>query len=184
MLFFKVLGECVFIIGLLDLDGDIIQLLDVELLFVKVYLEFLEIEEVVLIDVQSEILKILNILLVDDFQVVCKQFLDVFDSKDIFYQVIFNGDEVLQMLFINDELGKLIDILVSDIEMFGLDGYEFIFNVWDNSVLKQFYVILYILLNSEMSLSYVNQVGVNEVLIKFDVEELFQVMLWGVGQVC
>lgn len=178
----KALGERAFITGLLDLDGDIIQLLDVELLLAKVYPESLETEEVVLTDVQSETLKTLNILLVDDSQVARKQLSDALDSKDISYQVTSNGDEALQILLTNDELGKPIDILVSDIEMPGLDGYELTFNVRDNSALKQPYVILHTSLNSEMSLSYANQVGANEALTKFDAEELLQAMLRGAGQ--
>ena len=178
----KALGERAFITGLLDLDGDIIQLLDVELLLAKVYPESLETREVMLTDVQSETLKALNILLVDDSQVARKQLSDALDSKDISYQVTSNGDEALQILLTNDELGKPIDILVSDIEMPGLDGYELTFNVRDNSALQQPYVILHTSLNSEMSLSYANQVGANEALTKFDAEELLQAMLRGAEQ--
>ncbi|MBW7471164.1 chemotaxis protein [Marinobacter sp. M216] len=175
----KALGDRAFITGLLDVDGDIIQLLDVELLLAKVYPESLVTRDVTLTDVESETLKALNILLVDDSQVARKQLSDVLDSKDISYQVTSNGDEALQILLKNNELGRPIDILVSDIEMPGLDGYELTFNVRDNPALKPPYVILHTSLNSEMSLSYANQVGANEALTKFDAEELLQAMLRG-----
>ncbi len=61
----------------------------------------------------------------------------------------------------------------------GLDGYELTFNVRDNTSLRQPYIILHSSLNSEISLSYANQVGANEALTKFDAEELFQAMLRG-----
>ncbi|WP_203299609.1 chemotaxis protein [Marinobacter sediminum] len=178
----KALGDRAFITGLLDREGDIIQLLDVELLLAKVYPESLLTADVALTDVQSETLKALNILLVDDSQVARKQLSDALDSKDISYQVTSNGDEALQILLTNNELQKPIDILVSDIEMPGLDGYELTFNVRDNSALKQPYVILHTSLNSEMSLSYANQVGANEALTKFDAKELLQAMLRGAEQ--
>ncbi|MFO8141807.1 MAG: chemotaxis protein [Marinobacter sp.] len=178
----KALGSNAFITGLLDLDGDIIQLLDVELLLAKVYPESLDAKEVVLSDVQSETLKSLNILLVDDSQVARKQLSDVLDSKDITYHVTSNGDDALQVLLSQDERGTPIDILVSDIEMPGLDGYELTFNVRDNSTLKQPYIILHTSLNSEMSLSYANQVGANDALTKFDAEELLQAMLKGAAE--
>lgn len=178
----KALGSKAFITGLLDVEGDIIQLLDVELLLAKVYPESLDAKEVMLTDIQSETLKSLNILLVDDSQVARKQLSDVLDSKDISYQVTSNGDEALQILLKEDELGRPIDILVSDIEMPGLDGYELTFNVRDNSSLSQPYIILHTSLNSEMSLSYANQVGANEALTKFDAEELLQAMLRGAEQ--
>ncbi|MCM0613301.1 chemotaxis protein CheV [Marinobacter sediminum] len=178
----KALGDKAFITGLLDVDGDIIQLLDVELLLAKVYPESLNTDDVVLTDVQSGTLKSVNILLVDDSQVARKQLSDVLDSKDISYQVTSNGDEALQILLKDEELGRPIDILVSDIEMPGLDGYELTFNIRDNNTLKQPYIILHTSLNSEMSLSYANQVGANEALTKFDADELLQAMLRGTEQ--
>jgi len=178
----KALGTNAFITGLLDVEGDIIQLLDVELLLAKVYPESLDAGEVVLSDVQSETLRSLNILLVDDSQVARKQLSDVLDSKDITYHVTTNGDDALQVLLSQDERGTPIDILVSDIEMPGLDGYELTFNVRDNNALKQPYIILHTSLNSEMSLSYANQVGANEALTKFDAEELMEAMLRGAEQ--
>ena len=96
----KALGTNAFITGLLDVDGDIIQLLDVELLLAKVYPESLDAQDVVLSDLQSETLKSLNILLVDDSQVARKQLSDVLDSKGISYHVTTNGDEALQVMLI------------------------------------------------------------------------------------
>ncbi|MBN7770466.1 chemotaxis protein [Marinobacter daepoensis] len=178
----KALGSNAFITGLLDVEGDIIQLLDVELLLARVYPESLETEEVTLSDVQSETLRSLNILLVDDSRVARKQLCDVLDSKGIGYQVTESGDQALQMLMQEHEQGHPIDILVSDIEMPGLDGYELAFNLRDNAQVKQPYIILHTSLNSEMSLSYANQVGANEALTKFDAEELLQAMLRGATQ--
>ncbi|RMJ04478.1 Chemotaxis protein CheV [Marinobacter litoralis] len=175
----KALGANVFITGLLDTGSNIIQLLDVELLLAKVYPESLDTQEVMLSEVQSETLGSLNILLVDDSQVARKQLSDVLDSKGIHYHVTTNGSDALDILLKEHGSGHPIEILVSDIEMPGLDGYELAFNVRDNSSLKQPYIILHTSLNSEMSLSYANQVGANEALTKFDAEELLQAMLRG-----
>ena len=176
------LGDKAFITGLLDVEGDIIQLLDVELLLANVYPDSLETGEVALTDVQGETLRALNILLVDDSRIARKQLCDVLDAKEIPYQVTTSGDEALQVLLKDNELGQPIDILVSDIEMPGLDGYELTFDVRDNGSLKQPYIILHTSLNSEMSLSYANQVGANEALTKFDADELLQAMLRGASE--
>jgi len=173
----KALGDKAFITGLLNVEGDTIQLMDIELLLANVYPGSLDTQDVALTDVQSEALKALNILLVDDSRVARKQLCDVLDAKGITYQVTTSGDEALQVLLKDNELGQPVDILVSDIEMPGLDGYELTFDVRDNGVLKQPYIILHTSLNSEMSLSYANQVGANEALTKFDAEELLQAML-------
>ncbi|OEY65343.1 chemotaxis protein [Marinobacter sp. X15-166B] len=175
----KSLGSKAFISGLLDLEGDIIQLLDVELLLAKVYPESLHNQQVSLTDAQIDSLRALHILLVDDSLVARKQLCDALDSKDIGYQVTTNGDDALNYLLEVASSDKPVDILVSDIEMPGLDGYELTFNVRDNTSLHQPYVILHTSLNSEMSLSYANQVGANEALTKFDAQELLHAMLRG-----
>ncbi|MGO1460710.1 MAG: chemotaxis protein [Marinobacter sp.] len=175
----KALGDRAFITGLLDVEGDTVQLMDVEMLLANVYPDSLDSGEVALTDVQSETLKALNILLVDDSRVARKQLSDVLDDKDIPYQVTASGDEALQVLLKDNELGRPVDLLVSDIEMPGLDGYELTFDVRDNAELKQPYIILHTSLNSEMSLSYANQVGANEALTKFDAHELLHAMLRG-----
>ncbi|MGO3296521.1 MAG: chemotaxis protein [Marinobacter sp.] len=175
----KALGDRAFITGLLDVEGDTVQLMDVELLLANVYPDSLDSQDVALTDVQSETLRALNILLVDDSRVARKQLCDVLEAKDIPYQVTTNGDDALQVLLNDNQLGRPVDLLVSDIEMPGLDGYELAFDVRDNSVLKQPYIILHTSLNSEMSLSYANQVGANEALTKFDADELLHAMLRG-----
>ncbi|QSP95099.1 chemotaxis protein CheV [Marinobacter salinisoli] len=175
----KSLGKRAFITGLLDVDGDIIQLLDVELLLATVYPESLAPDVVTLEDGEQAALARLNILLVDDSHVARKQLSDALDNLGVSYQVTAKGDEAMHMLVRDDELECPVDILVSDIEMPGLDGYELTFNVRNHSGLKQPYIILHTSLNSEMSLSYANQVGANEALTKFDAEELLRAMLRG-----
>ncbi len=175
----KSLGDKAFITGLIHMDKEMIQLLDVELLLARVYPESINPAEVVLTDVQRETLKGLSILLVDDSQVARKQLSDALDSKDVSYTVTTNGQDALDRLLKANGEGKPIDILVSDIEMPGLDGYELTFNVRDHSSLKQPYIILHTSLNSEMSVSYATQVGADEALTKFDAEELLHAILRG-----
>jgi two-component system chemotaxis response regulator CheV len=175
----KSLGDRAFITGLLQLDEEIVQLMDVELLLARVYPESVNPSEVVLTDLQRETLKGLNILLVDDSQVARKQLSDALDSKDVSYSVTTNGQDALDRLLKAEDEGRPVDILVSDIEMPGLDGYELTFNVRDHNSLKQPYIILHTSLNSEMSVSYATQVGADEALTKFDAEELLHAILRG-----
>ncbi|TKV69313.1 chemotaxis protein CheV [Marinobacter panjinensis] len=173
------LGDRAFITGLVTIEDEIVQLLDVELLLARVYPESVNPREVVLTDVQQETLKGLNILLVDDSQVARKQLSDALDSKDVTYFVTTNGQDALDLMINANNDGKPIDILVSDIEMPGLDGYELTFNVRDSNSLRQPYIILHTSLNSEMSVSYAKQVGADEALTKFDAEELLHAILRG-----
>ncbi|MDI9246382.1 chemotaxis protein [Marinobacter sp. CHS3-4] len=173
------LGHRAFITGLIQMEEGTVQLLDVELLLARVYPESVDPAEVSLTDLQRETLKGLNILLVDDSYVARKQLADALDSKDVSYAVTTNGQDALDHLLEADASGNPVDILVSDIEMPGLDGYELTFNVRDKSGLKQPYIILHTSLNSEMSVSYATQVGADEALTKFDAEELLHAILRG-----
>ncbi|MEP1706210.1 MAG: chemotaxis protein, partial [Marinobacter sp.] len=140
----KSLGDRAFITGLVNIEDQIVQLLDVELLLARVYPESVNPREVTLTDVQRETLKGLNILLVDDSQVARKQLSDALDSKDVSYFVTTNGQDALDLMLNANRDGKPINILVSDIEMPGLDGYELTFNVRDSgNALKQPYIILH-----------------------------------------
>jgi len=179
----NMLGKNAYVTGLFMLDKEAIQLLDLELLFSKIYPDPASSRRAVLTDVQREQLKPLNILLVDDSHVARKQLQDALDSISIPYKVLTNGDSALQyMQRVAGDDNNAVDILVSDIEMPGLDGYELAFSVRDAASLKHTYIILHTSLNSEMSVSYAHQVGANEALTKFDAEELVHAMLRGAKQ--
>lgn len=75
--------------------------------------------------------------------------------------------------------GSRIDILVSDIEMPGLDGYELAFEVQSDPRLAEAYIILHTSLSSEISVERAHQVGAHEALTKFEANELIQAMLRG-----
>lgn len=173
------LGKNAYLTGLF-MDGDAtIQLLDVELLLSLIYPDPPGKRYATLTDVQREQLQPLNILLVDDSHVARKQVSDALDHMNIPYQVTNNGLQAMEVMEQNARAGNAFDILVSDIEMPGLDGYELAFKIRDTSEMKQPYIILHTSLNSQMSLAYANQVGANEALTKFDADELVHAMLRG-----
>lgn len=74
---------------------------------------------------------------------------------------------------------RAIDILVSDIEMPGLDGYELAFEVQNDSQLNHAYCILHTSLSSEICVDRAHQVGAHEALEKFNATELIEAMLRG-----
>lgn len=173
------LGKNAFLTGVTRVDDKLVQLLDVELLLSKVFPPSPETTRAILTDVQREKLKPLHILLVDDSLVARKQLSDALDSINIPYQVTANGRDALSIMEQAQKDGQPIDILVSDIEMPGLDGYELAFEVKDNPAIAPAYIILHTSLSSEISVSQAHQVGANEALTKFDAHELIDAMLRG-----
>jgi two-component system chemotaxis response regulator CheV len=173
------LGKNAFLTGVTRYEDNLVQLLDVELLLSKIFPNDPATNRAILTDVQREKLKPLNILIVDDSKVARKQLSDALDSINIPYQVTSDGHEALQMMVDAANNKRPVDLLVSDIEMPGLDGYELSFEVKDNPKIAHAYIILHTSLSSEISLSQAKQVGANEALTKFDAKELIEAMLRG-----
>ncbi len=173
------LGHNVFLTGVTRLDNKLVQLLDVELLMAKIFPHDPAANRAILTDVQREQLKPMRILLVDDSKVARKQLSDALDSINIPYDVTSDGHDALQIMRDAAAQQKPINILVSDIEMPGLDGYELAFEVKNNPELANAYIILHTSLSSEISVSQAKQVGANEALTKFDAHELIDAMLRG-----
>jgi len=177
------LGNNVFVTGVMKVDDKLIQLLDVELLLSKVFPDKPSSLLPVLTDVQREILRPLKILLVDDSAVARRQLSQALDSISIPYFIATNGSDALNMLQHAADVGSPFDIIVSDIEMPGLDGYELAFEVQNNSNLNHAYIILHTSLSSEISVSQAHQVGAHEALTKFEANELIHAMLRGAEKV-
>lgn len=172
-------GKNAFVTGITRHEGKLVQLLDVELLLSKIYPQQVSERIPILTDVEREKLKPLQILLVDDSNVARRQLSDALDSINIPYYVCKNGMDALDLMKNCAKEGKPIDILVSDIEMPGLDGYELAFEVQSDPQLKHTYRILHTSLSSEMSTGKAQQVGAHEALTKFDATELIHAMLRG-----
>jgi len=172
-------GQNVFVTGITRYQDRIVQMLDVELLLSKIYPEYENAQIPMLTDVERERLKALNILLVDDSLIARKQLSDALDSINIPYSICNNGMDALKMMREQAQRGHAIDLLVSDIEMPGLDGYELAFEVQNDDSLRHAYCILHTSLSSEICVDRAQQVGAHEALEKFNAGELIEAMLKG-----
>ncbi|SON53196.1 chemotaxis protein [Vibrio tapetis] len=172
-------GDNVFVTGITRHKDRIVQMLDVELLLSKIYPDHDSERIPILTDVERERLKPLSILLVDDSSLARKQLSDALDSINIPYQVCKNGMDALALMKNDASEHNPVNILVSDIEMPGLDGYELAFEVQNDNALNRSYRILHTSLSSEICVDQAHQVGAHEALTKFDATELVNAMLRG-----
>ncbi|TDE20619.1 chemotaxis protein CheV [Vibrio owensii] len=172
-------GHNIFVTGITRYEEKIVQMLDVELLLSKIYPQYENTKIPMLTDIERERLKALNILLVDDSSIARKQLSDALDRINIPYQICKNGSDALDLMKRDAEANRPIDLLVSDIEMPGLDGYELAFEVQNNSALNNSYRILHTSLSSEICVDRAHQVGAHEALEKFNAGELIEAMLRG-----
>ncbi|WP_320824183.1 chemotaxis protein [Reinekea sp.] len=175
----KALGSNVFITGTVEVDEKLVQLMDVELLIHRSYPNMSTNVQVSVTDLEREHLKQLNILVVDDSRTARKQLTDVLSYLNVPFEVTDNGHLALEIMHKKAAAGAPIDLLVSDIEMPGLDGYELTFEVRSAPDIAQAYIILHTSLSSAISVGQAMQVGANEALTKFDAKELVASMLKG-----
>ncbi|NOH71978.1 chemotaxis protein CheV [Vibrio pectenicida] len=178
----KATGKNVFVTGITRFEEQIVQMLDVELLLSKIYPQYESNNIPMLTDVEREKLKALRILLVDDSSIARKQLSDALDSINISYQIRNNGVEALTLMREESERGQPIQLLVSDIEMPGLDGYELAFEIQSDHNLSKAYTILHTSLSSEICVDRARQVGAHEALEKFNAGDLVKAMLRGAEQ--
>jgi two-component system, chemotaxis family, chemotaxis protein CheV len=175
-------GDNIFVTGITRFEDQLVQLLDVELLLSKIYPQSESSKRAILSDVDREKLKPFNIMLVDDSAIARKQLSDALDHINIPYLVCKTGNDALVRMRELSRQGNGIDILVSDIEMPGLDGYELTFEVRNDALISHAYIILHTSLSSEICLDRAKQVGAQEALEKFNAHELVHAMLRGANE--
>ncbi|MDN3648084.1 chemotaxis protein [Reinekea marina] len=174
------LGKNVFITGTVEVEDKLVQLMDVELLLNKIYPPDPQAAMAVVTDIQREKLKPMNILVVDDSATARRQLTDVLSLLNVPFHVTNDGQKALDYMNTQAAVGHPVNLLVSDIEMPGLDGYELAFEVRSTQALAEAYIILHSSLSSSISVSQATQVGANEALTKFDAQELVLSLMRGV----
>lgn len=175
----ETVGKNVYISGVTRNGEKLIQLLDIEMLLEAIFPEQFTQTNVELSLPEQALLSRMNILLVDDSATARRQLCNALDSIEVNYQVTDDGKSALQIMQQAAKNEAPIQILVSDIEMPGLDGYELTFEVRSNQALASAFIILHTSLSSEISVERAQQVGANAALTKFDANDLAQAMLKG-----
>ncbi|AGH81726.1 response regulator receiver modulated CheW protein [Psychromonas sp. CNPT3] len=175
------LGNKTYITGVTKFEDTMIQLLDIELLLSEIYPSEDE-ARVEITAIEKGLLQHSRILLVDDSAVARHQLENALTRIDVPFQVCKNGDDALEVMKAAAEAEEPFDILVSDIEMPGLDGYELTFEVRSAKEIAHAYIILHTSLSSEMSIDRASQVGANDALTKFEAQALVDAMLKGTKQ--
>jgi len=121
-----------------------------------------------------------TILFADDSSVARKQISKTLDTLGIDYMSAKNGEEAWERL---DEQAKyaesigipmrdVIRLVLTDIEMPGMDGYVLTRKIKDDPRMKDLPVIMHSSLSADANISIGKSVGVNAYVAKFDPREL------------
>ncbi|MEO5358972.1 MAG: chemotaxis protein [Nitrospirota bacterium] len=161
-------------------DGKTIQLLDVE----KILAETIGVEEELSGDFQDNLekeavainFKDYHLLVVDDSKAARMMLKSVMDKLGVTYTMMESAVNALQLLedFSKEDvpITDRFAMIISDIEMPGMDGFTFTRKIKGDSKLAGLYVILHSSLSNKSNVSKAKQVGANDFLPKFRPDEI------------
>lgn len=175
----ETVGQETFILGTTRYEEQLVQLLDIERVLVDVFPVEIDEAGVRLSQEEIALLQQVSVMVVDDSSIARKLITELLDRFGVSYQTFESGDEALSVLRDRQTPRAAFHVLVSDIEMPKMDGYELVFAVRDDPKTRALYTILHTSLSSEMSQERAKQVGANEALSKFNARDLMNALLRG-----
>ena len=174
------LGATSYMTGVTDVDGKLVQILDVENIIGNVSPTVINILATDL-DVSDVVQG--KVLVVDDSALARKQTAETLQAINLPYITAINGKEALALLkknnLNNDDENNRIAMVVSDIEMPEMDGYTLTENIRREPGLEKMYVLLHTSLNGAINIEKAKQAGANDMLTKFIPEELMEKIVIG-----
>lgn len=171
-------GARAFITGVTQIDGAIVQILDIEKVLHDIAPALEEAPVGQLLEGQDgRLLQGRRVLLVDDSQVALQQTLNVLRQLGLDCTAVRSAQAALQQLHEFHQAGMPFELLVSDIEMPELDGYSLVQEIRRSHDIAETYVLLHTSLDSTMNTEKARSVGANAVLTKFSSVDLTQALL-------
>ncbi|HEY0973204.1 MAG TPA: chemotaxis protein [Solimonas sp.] len=166
-----------FITGTAEVDGELIQVLDIEKVLHNISPASAEADLSDLNVEDAQLLTETRALIVDDSQVARSMSLAALGQLGVTCHAVTGARAALARL---DELHggpEEINVVVSDIEMPEMDGYAFTQALRQHPTYAGIYVLLHTSLDSTISTDRAKAVGANEILTKFSVPELTRCIL-------
>ena len=173
------LGSTSYMTGVTDVDGKLVQILDVENILGNV-----SPTDITIVNTDLDITEVVQgkVLVVDDSSLARKQTAETLDAINLPYITANNGKEALELLKkcnLNESDDEHIAMVVSDIEMPEMDGYSLTENIRKEAGLEKMYVLLHTSLNGAINIEKAKQAGANDMLTKFIPEELMEKIVTG-----
>ena len=173
------LGSSSYMTGVTDVDGQLVQILDVENILGNV-----SPTDINIVNIDLDITDVVQgkVLVVDDSSLARKQIAETLDAINLPYITVNNGKEALALLKkcnLKESGDDHIAMVVSDIEMPEMDGYSLTENIRKEVGLENMYILLHTSLNGAINIEKAKQSGANDMLTKFIPEELMEKIVTG-----
>ena len=161
-----------FITGVTQVDGTLVQVLDIEKVIHGITPAKIGNAPAHLDAEEAHLLRRANILVVDDSHVALQQSLLTLRNLGLECRTARSAKEAIDCLLELQGTAGQINILVSDIEMSEMDGYALTRTLRETPDFKELYVLLHTSLDSVMNRDKASACGANAVLTKFSSPEL------------
>jgi len=156
-----------YITGVTTVDGELVQILDVEKVIGEVIEPVETTGEVQLGEGERAQLQGRRVLVVDDSVVARHQTANTLEPLGMQCVMVRDGKEALDALKALARDNKLVDMVLSDIEMPEMDGYALTREIRNDPALQHLYVLLHTSLNGAINAEKAQKAGANDVLTKF-----------------
>ncbi len=166
-----------FITGVTQVDGSLVQVLDIEKVIHGIAPAPIVAAPETLGEEDAMLLAQANILVVDDSQVALQQSVLTLRNLGLECHTARSAREAIDTLLELQGTPGQINVLVSDIEMSEMDGYALTRTLRETPDFKDLYVLLHTSLDSKMNSEKANAAGANAVLTKFSSPELTQCLI-------
>lgn len=174
-----------FVTGVIRLDKELVQLVDVEQVMHQVADKDFDpqghLDQALIDKLQGR-----NILVVDDSAVARNQTCRILDQLGIHHITARNGKEALELIdTLSRDCAKTTDcvpIVISDIEMPEMDGYQLTREIRANPRHQEVYILLHTSLDGKVNAEHARTAGANETLTKFESDLLAKEIIKGLKQ--
>ncbi|KFE54418.1 chemotaxis protein [Pseudomonas syringae] len=166
-----------FITGVTQVDGTLVQVLDIEKVIHGIAPARIEPTSDVLTMEEAEVLSKTRILVVDDSHVALHQSLITLRNLGLDCHTARSAKEAIDVLLELQGSPAQINLLVSDIEMSEMDGYALTRTLRETPDFQHLYILLHTSLDSAMNSEKAKLAGADAVLTKFSSPELTKCLI-------
>ena len=159
-----------------EVDGKLVEIIDVEKILAEVSPMQEEVSEGVIEEEVAEIAQSKHVLIVDDSAIARKQIKRCVETIGVETTLLNDGKQALDYLKELAESGEDVSrkflVMISDIEMPEMDGYTLTAEVRADPRLADMHVVLHTSLSGVFNQAMVKKVGADDFLAKFNPDQL------------
>jgi len=170
----KGLGARNYMTAVTEVDGELIELIDVEKVLAELVGVTTEVSDSTQLEGNKD--RPIRLLVVDDSSVARNQIKRTLEQLGMECVLAKNGregvDTLLEIVKDDTDIQDQIDAVISDVEMPEMDGYTLTTEIRKNEQLKALPILLHTSLSGTFNKNMVSQVGADMFVPKFNAEEL------------